>query len=307
MTLSDGLVVPELSADAAPALATSLINTLESYAATDNLVGPRPLLPVVPQQIAFIEERLLESSGRSQAQLLYAGARFAEFAGWLHQDIGDLGAALQWSNVALEFARAAGDTDLASYIWMRKSNIGSDTGRPHLAVAFAQVALEGASKLHPRLRAVALRQQAHDHALAGDVDACARALDRAYEDATDADDEAEIARYCTPSYVEMEAAHRWIELGRPERAIATLQQGLAAWHSGFRRDLGLCLARLAVAHAGNGDAQDALNVAEHAQAIAADTRSHRTSYQLSHVPALLDGSGARDAAEQARHMLAELP
>jgi tetratricopeptide (TPR) repeat protein len=303
--LPGGAVVPEVATESGRALATSLIATLEAYAATDNLVGPRPLLAVVPRQIAFIEHRLVNSGGRSHARLLYAGARFAEFAGWLHQDIGDPRSALQWSNVALEFAREAGDTDLMSYIWMRKSNIGSDTRRPHLALAFVQAALEGSSALAPRLRAVAFRQQAHAHALAGDGDACARALDHAYEDA-DADDEAEIARYCTPSYVEMEAAHCWIELGRPQRAIDTLQQGLADWHPGFRRDLGLCLARLAVAHAGSDEPDNAVAVAEHAIAIAVDTRSHRTSYQLARIPALLDGAGARDAAEQARHMLTAL-
>lgn len=47
---------------------------------------------------------------RSHTHLLYVSARFAEFTGWLHQDAGDLRAAAQWSNTALDLAREAGDT-----------------------------------------------------------------------------------------------------------------------------------------------------------------------------------------------------
>jgi hypothetical protein len=58
----------------------------------------------------------------------------------------------------------------------------------------------------------------------------------------------------------IEAAHCWVELGQPDRALGVLQQGLMQWRPEFRRDLGLGLARFAVAHARTGAVDDALNL-----------------------------------------------
>jgi tetratricopeptide (TPR) repeat protein len=306
LRLPDGTAIPATTSGAGAALADELLATMAHYVTTDNLVGPAPLVNVVPKHVAYIEELLIQHADAPE-RLLYVGARFAEFAGWLYQGTGDARAALQWSNVALEFARHCGDPQLTSYIWMRKSNIGSDARRAQLAIAFAGAALEDAKALTPHQRAVALRQEAHAHALAGDADASARAIDLAYSFASrPAGSKDDIAQYCTPAYVEMEAAHCLIELGRPDQAIATLQRGLADWHPAFRRDLGLGLARLAVAHARAEDADNAVAIAEHALAIALDTRSRRTADQLSRLPGLLQAIGADEPARHLRHRLTAL-
>lgn len=284
------------------ALAESLLIILQGYATTDNLAGPHSLLPIAKQQMGFAERILARSRGHGHRKMLYVCARFAEFNGWLHQDTGDLRSAMQWSNTALDLAQEADDTHLVCYIHMRKSNIASDAGKPGLAMAFARAALQNPGSLTPRLKAVALRQEAHGNALAGNRDACSRALDQAFRHATDAPD-VDLASYCTPSYVEMEAAHCWIELGQPDKAITTLQQGLAEWSPNFRRDLGLCLARLAVAHAGAAQPDEALTLAEHSLSIAVDTRSHRTMRQLHRGSKLLATVGADDQAQQLRHRL----
>jgi hypothetical protein len=101
----------------------------------------------------------------------------------------------------------------------------------------------------------------------------------------------------------MEAAHCWVELGQPDKTPITLQQGLAGWHPDFRRDLGLCLARLAVAHAGTGQPDEALAVATHSLVIAAETRSHRTTRQLYRASDMLVKVGARDQAKHLRHTI----
>lgn len=131
-----------------------------------------------------------------------------------------------------------------------------------------------------------------------------RALDRAFQHAMDAANDAEdIARYCTPNYVEMEAAHCWIELGHPAEAYSTLRQGLAEWHPSFRRDLGLCLARFAVVQAGTDQPDETITVAEHSIAIAAETRSARTKHQLHRASGVLARAGAHEHAEHLRHIL----
>jgi hypothetical protein len=82
-----------------------------------------------------------------------------------------------------------------------------------------------------------------------------------------------------------------------------LPQGLADWHPDFRRDLGLCLARLAVAHAGIHQPDEALTVAQHSLFIAAETRSHRTARQLHRASELLVTAGSPDHAQHLRHTL----
>ena len=299
--LPGGPPVSAATARTEPALAESLLIALDQYAIMDNLAGPYSVLPVAEQQMRFAEQVLGGCSGRGRIQMIYVCARFAEFTGWLHQDTGDLTAAMRWSNTALDFAQEAGDIHLVSYIKMRKSNIASDARRPDLAMAFARSALRNPGALTPRLRAVAYRAEAHGHALIGNYGACARALDQAFQHASDEPcGESNIALYCTGSYVEMEAAHCWIELRKPAKAIATLQQGLANWPPDFHRDLGMCLARLVVAHAEAGRPDEALTVAEHALVIAADTRSRRTAQQLHRASVLLE-TVAPELAHRLRH------
>ncbi|MBK0870417.1 helix-turn-helix domain-containing protein [Saccharopolyspora sp. HNM0986] len=299
VVLPGGPSVPAANVRTEPALAESLLMTLKQYITTDNLVGPRSVLPVAAKQASFANGLLAQSQGQSHRSLLYVAARFAEFTGWLDQDAGKLQEAMAWSNTALDLAHEAEDAHLASYIHMRKSNIASDAHKPALTIDFAQAALRSSETLSPRLKAVALRQEAHGHAMAGDYEGCSRAIDRAFRYAADEpDDESDIARYCTPSYVEMEAAHCWVELGKPVKALATLQQGIANWHADFRRDLGLGLARLAVAHAVADQPEEAVAVARHSLTIATETRSHRTARQLRRTSQLLADAGAHDQASQ---------
>ena len=138
--------------------------------------------------------------------------------------------------------------------------------------------MDKATDLPPRYRAVALRQRAHAYAQLGSPDECASTLELAFEFAErSVDSENDLAQYCTPEYVEMEAAHCWIELGKQDKAIGTLQHSLAGWKPEFRRDLGLCLARLAVAHASSDQIENALIVADRALEIARETKSFRTA------------------------------
>ncbi|MGH3468279.1 MAG: helix-turn-helix domain-containing protein, partial [Thermocrispum sp.] len=140
--LPGGPAVPAAGAQTEPALVEALLITLQQYATTDNLTGPHSLLPIAAPQMTFVERLVAGSCGRTRVHLLYVAARFAEFTGWLHQDAGDLRAAMQWSNTALDLAQESDDLHLVSYIRMRKSNIASDARKPDLTVAFARAALQ---------------------------------------------------------------------------------------------------------------------------------------------------------------------
>ena len=94
----------------------------------------------------------------------------------------------------------------------------------------------------------------------------------------------------------MEAAHCWVELGQADKAISTLQHSLAGWKPEFRRDLGLCLARLAVAYVSSDQIENALIVADRSLEIVRDTKSFRTEGQLARIPGMLIARGAGDEA-----------
>lgn len=280
-------------------LADALLATLDQYAITENLAGPGWLLPISEHQARFAEQALLGCRGQRRTKLSYVSARFAEFTGWLNQDLGDWSAAMRWSNTALDFAHDARDDRLISYIRMRKSSIASDAGRPDLAIACATQALREPGVLTPRLQAVALRAEAFGHALLGNGTECSRALDLARQSAGESDAFGpDIAEYCTLNYVEMEAGNCWIELGEPAKAIEVLQGSLIDWPPRFRRDRGLCLARLADAHARVAEPDEAIRIADHSLVIAVETSSHRTLRKLSQAAEAL----AVHAPEHARHL-----
>ncbi|MCP3803885.1 helix-turn-helix domain-containing protein [Allokutzneria sp. A3M-2-11 16] len=297
--LPGGPLVPAASLHLGSELANSLLGTLDRYSATDNLAGPQSLVNIVPEQLRFIDELVATARGKDRVRLLWAGSRYAEFAGWIYQDTGSLHSAMQISSAALDYARESEDASLSSYVLMRRSNIATDAGRPELALKLADEALAESGKLSPRQRAVALRQRAHAHALLGNADACTRALEEAHECAgSEIVDDNDIAQYCTPEYIEMEAAHCWIELGQAQKAIDALQRGLSTWPSEFRRDLGLGLARLAVAYAAGEQVEHSIDVAGHALQIARETGSFRTEKQLARIPSILVAHGATDEARQ---------
>lgn len=160
--LPDGPLVAATSVRTESALADSLLGMLDLYSNMDNLAGPQSLVNIAPQQLRFVEDCLPNACDKDRKELLYVGARYAEFAGWIYQDAGALNSAMQMSSIALDFAQEAGDEMLISYIFMRRSNIATDAKRSELALKLVDAALDKAARLPPRYRAVAPRY-ANEH------------------------------------------------------------------------------------------------------------------------------------------------
>ncbi|MFI9402983.1 helix-turn-helix domain-containing protein [Nocardia sp. NPDC052316] len=288
-----------------PMLIDSLQGTLKEYVRTDNVAGPQPLLPIVTQQVKFAARLARTSRGLAQPRLRLMHARFAEFLGWLHQDSGNLPEAAAWTSTAARVARETGNDRLLSYILMRQSNLATDAGDPRTTITLARAALQAAPDLPPRQRAMALRQLAYGHARLGHSADTVRAIELAKEQAarSDDNDDDDLTGYCTVEYIAMEAAHCLIELGRPEQAILALEPQLSCWHQENRRDLGRGLALLALAFARIRQPDQALDVAQHALQIVAETRSTRTELELYRVMRELHASGAHDHAAHLRIIL----
>lgn len=304
LRLPDGKAVPIAAPSAEPILADSLLTTLYQYIRTDMVTGPHALLPVVTQQARFIAQLHQASHGRARIKIQTVRARFAEFLGWLNQDAGNLSAAVEYTKTAEALAEEAGDELLLSYVRMRQSNLAADAGIPRVAIELAQGALQTPARLTPSLRAVALGQLAHGHAQLGRATECARALDQALDDAAHTGSvDNDLAGYCTPEFIAMEAADCWIQLDRSEQAITALEPGLHRWQPGNRRDLGRALALLALAQARTGQPDQALDIAKHSLTIVAETHSARAEKPLFGVMSELISIGAADHAGELRTAL----
>jgi hypothetical protein len=94
-------------------------------------------------------------------------------------------------------------------------------------------------------------------------------------------DEDDIAPYCTPSYVEMEAGASWLKLGTAGSAVPVFEDSRARWSAtGQVRDHALCLARLATAYATTGEQEQACTVAGELITIANGLGSARVTGQV---------------------------
>jgi tetratricopeptide (TPR) repeat protein len=284
---------------------------LIEYAKIDNLLGPAHLLALMSLHLDFIGKLLNVASGKLQAELFTVGACYAEFAGWLYQDAGNVRASAYWSDRALDWAQAADNDLMTSYVLMRKSNQASGVGDAARTLDLAQAALRKNDRLTPRARALALRQEAHGYALTGDPTECARTLEAAGEQAAlredHGDEERALTGYCTPTYIEMEAADCWMTLKQPDKAITIFEHGLAAWPAEYLRDRGVHLARLAVAHAANHEPDQACSVAREALTIATSTASGRAITELRRLPGQLSAWRGLPAVADLREALIYLP
>ena len=273
---------------------------LDQYAAADHIVGHGPLLVAAQDQASYLDRLARHAAGPSRAELLKLSARYAEFVGWLHQDSGDFTAATFWTDRAVECAHELDDAQALSYVLHRKSNIATDAGEAGRALGLAEAALRHGDELTPRLRAVALRQKANAQAMVGDRESCARslgdALAEAHAGASATRDD--VASYCTPAYVDMETGNCWLTLGKAAKAVPFLERGLAEWPAGQDRDRGLCLSRLAAAHAHAGDLDAAATAGLHSLEVVRGASSARSLSELRRVRAMLAGSRTVEGANE---------
>jgi hypothetical protein len=269
---------------ASPEAVGQLRRILVIYSRTDNLVGPLHVIDPLLSHLKSVKRLLSVTEAEARVDLLTVAARYAEFAGWLLQDCGRMNAAERCSDRALEWAHESGEHLMVSYTLMRKSNLASAVGDGPRAVGLAQAALRGDGRLPARARALALRQLAHGHALIGDVRECERALDCARGELADSapheHDDGGLTGYCTLEYIDMEEAQCRLVLDQPDKAVRVISDALESWPSGYRRDQGLHLARLALAHAVVGDLAQSAAAAFDALAVARATGSARTAREL---------------------------
>ncbi|MGW7617121.1 helix-turn-helix domain-containing protein [Streptomyces antimycoticus] len=268
-----------------PAVVGHLRQLRATLVQSDGLYGPHAAMSAVHDHLTVIEQQLLPGAhGLLRREILQTGSEWAEFAGWLYEDLGRPEQALWWSDRAMEWAQEADDPVRQAFILMRKAQQSVGLGQQQRAVGLASAALRVRGDVPARIRASAHLQAAHGHALIGGELPTLRALDAAQ--ALVEGDEAvndQLGGYCNHAYVYAQRATCYLRLGKPMDAVTAYRQALGHWPAIYQRERGLHLARLASAHAADRAPDAACATAMEALEISRETESRRTTAELQRV------------------------
>ncbi len=280
-----------------PLVVEWLAEILTGHARTAGMFGGRDLLPLMMRHVRFLRAGIGSARGQDAGRLSAVGARYAEFAGWLYQDLGHCGDSMFWTDRALAWARQAEDRGFESYVLMRQSDL-AEGQRPAKAVLDLARAAGRVPVLGPRSRALVRQQLASGHALSADAVGFERMIEqaRADVDAASVSGDAPWGLYCTPAYLAMQEATGWVRLGQADRAVTVFEREIGGLPAADRMDGGLFRARLARAYAASGRTEQAARAGLAASEFAEVTGSLRTRRELAQVRRMIGSSPQGEAA-----------
>jgi transcriptional regulator with XRE-family HTH domain len=150
---------------------------LVEYRKLGQILDPGSVVHPVIQTIQSLRTLALRTRGADRCDVLSLAARYAEYAGWMSQELGNDQAAILWTGQCANFAREAKDWDLVGYTLVRRAELALYQEDGSSTVEFAtQVA---GLCTDPYIATLALQREAQGHALGGDERACMRALEAA--------------------------------------------------------------------------------------------------------------------------------
>ena len=242
----------------------------------DPCIGPGNLAPAIGGLYRLIERMYQGARGGMRRRMLDICAYYAEFYGWLCQELGDLRGAVVWTERALHQAKAAEHPELAAYTYVRLAQLAESELDGERMIAMARAARREAAVSVP-VRALALQQEARGHALGGDVNACLRKLDEAralpLPETAQWADEYRVGCYFDEPHRVLQEAAILLETGRAREAIASYEQNRSGHDHLCRWQQSLHAAKLARAYALCGEMERAATVAAEAVELGDGTGS----------------------------------
>ncbi|MFZ3555049.1 MULTISPECIES: helix-turn-helix domain-containing protein [unclassified Streptomyces] len=288
-----------------PTASTGMLEASRSlfthYRRLGQSVEPGFLLPGLIAQTHTLRELSAHADSRTRQELLALGSRYAEYVGWLVQETGDEQAALWWTQRAVDLAAAGGDRSLAGYALVRRALVTLYQDDADQTISLAQRAQS--DTLPPRIRGLAAQREAQGHALAGDHDACMRALDRARTLLARQEGDANapvIGSMHLPDSVGMVTGWCLFDLGRPREAAEELNRQLVLVSPDAVRTQVRYGVRRALAYASDGEIDHACALAEPLLEGVATIRSATVTLDLRRLARVLtrhsDHSAVRELA-----------
>ncbi|MEU2134838.1 Twin-arginine translocation pathway signal [Streptomyces sp. NPDC018352] len=265
-----------------PALVDYFQQQLEGHYRADMFLGPHDLIGTVSAQYQLIDKLVRSAKGETRRRLLRVGAAYAALVGWLYQDAGDMDGAAFWRGVTQEIAMRSRDPHLIGYSLVNQAQVRTDLGDGHAVVDLCEAALDDADQLVPKVRIMAMQQQAHGASLTGERGLVDQLIDQADRLLPRVDDDLPWGNACrrTPGYLEVQRATCYGRLGLGAEAGALWSQVLAVVPETARRDRGVYMARQAAAAAAVREPDQAVEIARTVATIAIETRSARMRREL---------------------------
>jgi hypothetical protein len=214
------------------------------------------------------------SRGQQQKDLLRVAARYAEFLGWMLQEQGVTGEAIAWTDHALYLAEAAEDPVMPVHVLVRRALFALYRGdaQETIGLAARAAAMPGVSS---RMLRLALQREAQGHALAGDEGATRRALEAAAALVVDDGGSPMVLGPAAAGELH-DTTWAWclVELGEARRAAEIFDREVLLIPVGNRRSRARFGMRRALAHALDGEVEQACVAA---QEVLADVRAVRSA------------------------------
>lgn len=267
---------------------------LAEHFTADKMLGPRQLVGPVHAQIDVLDGLRRHTRPGTAEPLLGLLAQYAEFAGWLHQDLGDTATAMYWSDRASQWAQAVGDYQMVAYMLVRKSNIALFDDDAVNVIELAAAARKVPGPVSPKLAALASQQQARGWALHGDADRFRAGMEDAAEllgrHPDDVDETAPVyLHHYDVDVLDEQSASGYRACGKPETAVAILERKIAQTPGHLQRDHGHQLVKLAntVLATSQPEPDRAASLGLRSVQIARETGSMRIGRELLNLDAAL--------------------
>lgn len=231
--------------------------SFDQYRTLGTMTSPAALLAPVIAQVHMLRTLGAENPEPIRSELLLLAARVAEYAGWMWQEAGREADARRWTDRAVALAGGR-DPHLASFALFRHAEIALYQHDPIRTVELARRAQQDRS-VGPRILGLAARCEAQGHALAGDVRGFEQALDRAATLLAIRDHNygPVLGSMSVPDEIALVRGWALYDLGRPGDAAEVLDQQLAVIPPSALRARARFGVRRALAHARNGDIDQA--------------------------------------------------
>lgn len=222
-----------------PGVVDALATVLDAQRRTEDVIGSASLRDAVMAQLAVVEDLVLDARGDLRADVVRLGSQWAQFAAWLHANLGGPAEARRLYGIALELAVEVDDADMIATALNTRGHTAWLGGKVGPMLGLSQAAQRDA-RASAGVRALAAQQEARARALTGDAELTDRKLDEAHALTLAAvehpEDEPPWIYFFNPGMLTMQRARAFLYLpDRQGKAAELLTAGLASMPPELRR------------------------------------------------------------------------
>ncbi|WP_454196042.1 helix-turn-helix domain-containing protein [Nocardia sp. Marseille-Q1738] len=264
-------------------LITSIEAVLEAAKRQDDALGAAAALGTVLAQARLVDSLIGDCPPRLRSRLISVYADLCRFAGWLHFDLGDFGAAGRLYEKARIAAHEAENVNLGVFVLSHMSHLAIWQGRNRIAVDYAAAAMHWAEQSEDRLlRADTAEMAARAYAGIGAERACSAALqiNAAMTEVPDDARAKSLAYFYSPTLSAAVHSHCYLQLGNARKAEESARESMALTDGSFIRDRAFSMIDLSRAQVALGNIDEAVDNLGQAAALASATRSARLATSL---------------------------